>query len=99
MNLALAFGVVWSAGLAGAIGFLAIYRSPRRYLDRSMSWHLFWTVLSGGLQWASLLVSQASPIPFLIAEIIAVSIVYWRLWLLIISTRRSASREMRRDVD
>ena len=81
-------GLAWGAGLLGALGFLVLYGSPRRYLDRTMSWHLFWTAIIGGLQYAGKLLSGWSLIPLLIVDWISVGIMYWRVGLLVATRRR-----------
>ncbi len=92
--IGMGLGVAWLLGLAGALVFLTFYGSPRQYHDRTMSWHLFWTVVIGGLQYVGKLLSGWSLVPLLIADWISVGIVYWRIGLFISTRRRSSSRKM-----
>ena len=90
MIVGMILGLVWIVGLIGALMFMVAYGSPRKYADGPMSWHLFWTGLSGGLQWLGLLLSRWSLVPLLVADALAVGIVYWRFALLFNTRRRSA---------
>lgn len=92
MFLRWGLGLAWVAGLIGAVCFIILYGSPRRYLDRTMAWHLFWTSVIGGLQYAGLLLAAWSLVPLFVADWVSVGIIYWRIGLLIATRRQAAIR-------
>jgi hypothetical protein len=91
-------GAAWTAGLIGALTFLVLYGSPRKYVDRRFSWHLAWSAFASVLQFGGLLLSRWSLWPLVVADWLAVAILYWRVGLLV-ATRRSASRKVDHDLD
>lgn len=91
--------LAWLAGILGAGLYLVIYGNPRRSADPGMGWHLVWTAAAGALQWLGLLLATRSLIPLLIADWLAVAIVYWRVALLINTRRRNRHRKARHGQD
>lgn len=97
MTLGEVIGLLWIIGLVGVLLFLVTYGSPGKYQDPPIAWHLFWTGAAGGLQWIGLLLSRWSLIPLLVADAIAVVIVYWRFGLLLAVRTRAARDVSRKD--
>lgn len=85
----------WGLTVFGALAFLALYGRPRKYLDRTMAWHIVSvTTVAAAEAGGLLLAALGIVLPlWLFAGIygVAAVVVYWRLWLLSQTRRRATA--------
>jgi len=74
-----------------ALAFLILFGLPVRYRDRAMAWHLVLTTLIAGLEPVGFLLSGLSLWPAAIIYVGSLSVMVWRL-ILLIQTRRCSKR-------
>lgn len=83
----------WALTGLGAIVFLIVYGWPGKYQDRAMSWHIAAiTAVTAAEAGGLFLVGLRIPVPlwtFAVIYGVGTLIIYWRLWLLIQTRRRS----------